>query len=118
MRIKNILFALCVLCVFTAQAQFADVQWSSLRGDSLLPRCAQVVDLPADYALYEYTAHVEYPEYQRMTAEEVARYSLTGKYATLPASPFVECHVGIQAKRPQAMSRLFRLLCATVSITA
>ena len=101
MRTKNILFALCLLCAFTARAQFADVQWSSLRGDSLLPHCTQVVDLPDDYALYEYTAHVEYPEYQRMTAEEVARYSLTGKYATLPASPFVECHVGIQAKRPQ-----------------
>lgn len=101
MGIKNILFALCAMCVFTARAQFADVQWSSLRTDSLLPHCAQVVDLPDDYAFYEYTAHVEYPEYQRMTAEEVARYSLTGKYATLPASPLVECHVGIQAKQPQ-----------------
>lgn len=101
MGIKNILFALCAMCAFTARAQFADVQWSSLRTDSLLPHCAQVVDLPDDYALYEYTAHVEYPEYQHMTAEEVARYSLTGKYATLPASPLVECHVGIQAKQPQ-----------------
>lgn len=101
MRIKNILFALCVLSVFTARAQFAEVKWSSARGDSLLPMCTQVLDLPADYASYDYSAYVEYPEYQRMTAEEVARYSLSERYAALPACPQVECHVGVQAKQPQ-----------------
>ena len=101
MKTKEILFLLCMLLPFAAKAQFTDVGWSPEKGDSLLPVCASVVDLPADYALYSYSAHVEYPEYQRMTAEEVARYSLADKYALLPECPTVECHVGVQAKQPQ-----------------
>ena len=90
-----------MLVPFAARAQFVDVGWSSERGDSLLPLCTSVVDLPADYALYSYSAHVEYPEFQRMTAEEVARYSLVDRYASLGEQPVVECHVGVQAKQPQ-----------------
>ena len=101
MRIKNILLLLCVLLPLSARAQFVEVNWSSEKGDSLLPLCTSVVELPADYASYSYSAHVEYPEYLRMTAEEVARYSLADKYASLPVHPSVECYVGVQAKRPQ-----------------
>lgn len=101
MRIKYILLLLCALFPLSAWPQFVEVCWSSERGDSLLPLCTSVVDLPADYASYSYSAHVEYPEYQRMTAEEVARYSLAEEYASLPAHPSVEYHVGVQAKRPQ-----------------
>ncbi|MBR3615034.1 MAG: type IX secretion system sortase PorU [Bacteroidaceae bacterium] len=101
MRIKNILLLFCVLLPLSARAQFVEVNWSSEKGDSLLPLCTSVVELPADYASYCYSAHVEYPEYQRMTAEEVARYSLADKYASLPVHPSVECHVGVQAKQPQ-----------------
>ena len=84
-----------------ASAQFVEVGWSSEKSDSILPHCASVVDLPDDYALYSYSAHVEYPEFVRMTAEEVARYSLAAKYPSLPEQPLVECHVGVQAKQPQ-----------------
>lgn len=90
-----------MLLSLAVRAQFVEVGWSAEKGDSLLPLCTSVVDLPADYASYIYTAHVEYPEYVRMTAEEVARYSLQAKYPSLPVQPAVECHVGIQAKKAQ-----------------
>ena len=101
MGIKRILFVLCTLLPFAARAQFVDVGWSSVKNDSLLPLCTSVVDLSVDYAAYRYSAHVEYPEYVRMTAEEVARYSLAAKHPSLPGEPVVECHVGVQAKQPQ-----------------
>ena len=101
MRIRNTLLILSLLISLTAHAQFVDVDWSNNKGDSILPVCTQTVDLPSDYAGFSYSAHVEYPEFRRMTSEEIARYSLAGKYAFLPEQPNVECHVGIQAKRAQ-----------------
>lgn len=101
MRIRNIAALLCLLLPLSLKAQFADVEWPCSRGDSLLPLCTKVLDLPAGHEAYSYSARIEYPEYQRMTAEEVARYSLKERYASLPAQPAVECHVGIQAKQPQ-----------------
>lgn len=101
MRLRNLLLVIGLLCAFTARAQFVGVEWSSQRCDSLLPVCTQVIDLPADYESYSYSARIEYPEYQRMTVEEVARYSLACKYPALPAEPSVECHVGVQAKQAQ-----------------
>lgn len=101
MRINSIFPILCLLFPISAVAQFVDVDWSSLKGDSLLPVCSSVVDLPSDYASYSYSAHVEYPEYERMTDGEVARYSLAEKYGVLPEQPAVECHVGVQMKQPQ-----------------
>lgn len=91
----------CMLFPLVLRAQFVDVVWSGEKGDTVLPLCTAVVDLPSDYASYSYSAHLEYPEYQRMTTEEVARYSLKEKYASLPGLPAVECHVGVQAKQPQ-----------------
>lgn len=101
MRTRYILAIFSVLFPLVSRAQFADVSWSAAKKDTLLPLCTAVVDLPADYASYRYSAHVEYPEYRRMTAEEVMRYSLVEKYASLPEQPAVECHVGVQAKQPQ-----------------
>ena len=90
-----------MLCPLWLQAQFVTVDWESARNDSLLPVCASVIDLPADYMNYTYSAHLEYPEYQKMTAKEVARYLLKAKYESLPSQPEIECSVGIQAKIPQ-----------------
>lgn len=101
MRIKYLLILLCMSCTSAVRAQFSDVSWPVGRGDSILPVCTQVVDLPDDYAMYGYSAHIEYPEYQRMTDEEVARFSLAEKYTELCAQPMVECFVGVQAKQPQ-----------------
>ena len=52
------IFPLLVMCV-VVRAQFCTVDWSAVRGDSLLPLCTQMVDLPADYADYSYSAHIE-----------------------------------------------------------
>ena len=90
-----------MLCPLWLQAQFVTVDWESARNDSLLPVCVSVVDLPSDYMNYTYSAHLEYPEYQKMTADEVARYLLKNKYDSLPSQPDIECSIGIQAKIPQ-----------------
>ena len=95
MNVKRIISFLLSLCPLWLQAQFVAVDWDSARGDSLLPVCVSVVDLPSDYMDYSYSAHIEYPEYQKMTAEEVARYRLRTEYAELPSQPYVECGVGV-----------------------
>ena len=101
MNIKKIRFSLLLLCPLWMQAQFDAVDWYSSRTDSVLPVCTSVIDLPGDYKNYTYSAHIEYPEYQKMKPEEVERYRLKTKYENLPSQPQIECHIGIQAKRPQ-----------------
>ncbi len=98
---RQTLFALLLLCAATVRAQFVQVDWSGAHGDSLLPVCTQVIDLPADYAACRYTARIEYPEFQKMGAAEVERYGIASKYGNLPPMPVVECNVGVQAKRAQ-----------------
>ena len=98
MKIRRLIFSLLLLCATVVKAQFHSVDWGAVRGDSLLPQCTHVVDLPADYAAYSYSAHIEYPEFQKMTAAEIARYSIGEE---LPEMPVVECYVGVQAKQAQ-----------------
>ena len=76
MKIKKIIFFLLLLCPLWMQAQFDAVDWYSSRTDSVLPVCTSVIDLPGDYKNYTYSAHIEYPEYQKMKPEEVERYRL------------------------------------------
>lgn len=101
MDIKKIYFSLFVLVATVAQAQFVSVDWAGSRGDSILPECTAVVELPADYASYSYSAHIEFPDLRKMTAAEITRYGIAEKYGALPEMPFVECYVGVQAKVPQ-----------------
>ena len=101
MNIKRAILSILLFSPLWLQAQFISVDWHASRGDSLLPVCASVVDLPDDYRSYAYSAHIEYPEYKKMTAEEIARYQLKTKYRNLPSVPEIECHIGVQAKQPQ-----------------
>ena len=101
MKIRQLIFSFMLLCATVASAQFHSVDWGAVRGDSLLPVCTQVVELPGDYENYDYSAHIEYPEFQKMTVDEVARYSIQEKYGNLPEMPLVECYVGVQAKQAQ-----------------
>ena len=101
MKIRQLILTILLLFATAVKAQFHPVDWGAVRGDSLLPVCTHVLDLPADYAAYSYSARIEYPEFQRMSDAEVARYSIEEKFAVLPALPAIECHVGIQAKRAQ-----------------
>ncbi|MBE6297275.1 MAG: type IX secretion system sortase PorU [Bacteroidales bacterium] len=101
MNIKKIYFSLLAFAATVAQAQFVSVDWAGSRGDSILPECTAVVELPSDYASYSYSAHIEYPDLRKMTAAEIARYGIAERYGTLPEMPLVECYVGVQAKVPQ-----------------
>ena len=101
MKIRQLIFSILLLVATVARAQFHSVDWSAVRCDSLLPVCTQVVELPADYKNYSYSAHIEYPEFQRMTDAEAARYSIKEEFGVLPEMPVVECHVGVQAKQAQ-----------------
>lgn len=101
MGFKNIFSSVLICFPLFLHAQFITVEWDAARGDSLLPSCTTVVDLPDGYENYAYSAHLEYPEYQKMTPEEVKRYSLETEYGSLPEQPYIECRVGVQAKQPQ-----------------
>ena len=101
MGVKRIILPLLLLWPLLMHAQYAAVDWEASRGDSLLPVCSSVVDLPDDCWQYDYTAHIEYPELEKMTAADVRRYSLETVYDSLPAMPAVECYVGVQAKHAQ-----------------
>lgn len=101
MIFKKIITYLLLLCPLVLQAQFVSVDWDSSREDSLPPMCVSVEDLPDAYMDYCYSAHIEYPEYQKMSDSEVERFSLKTKYGNLPAQPHIECRIGVQAKRPQ-----------------
>ena len=101
MKTRQLIFTVLLLCTAAAKAQFHPVDWSTMRGDSLLPLCTQVVELPSDYVAYSYSARIEYPEFQRLSDADVARYSMAEKYGALPEMPHVECHVGVQAKQAQ-----------------
>ena len=101
MKTRQLIFTVLLLCTAAVKAQFHTVDWSTVCGDSLLPLCTQVVELPSDYAAYSYSARIEYPEFQRMSDADVARYSMAEKYGALSEMPHVECHVGVQAKQAQ-----------------
>ena len=94
------LFILLLLAVATgAQAQFADVDWGTAKGDTLLPVCTAVVPLPADYASYEYSAVIEYPEYVEMSSADVERYRLQQRVGEFGEVPRVEASVSVAAKQ-------------------
>lgn len=101
MTVKKIISVILLFLPILLRAQFVTVDWNVAKGDSLLPLCTAVIDLPADYRDYSYSAHIEYPEYQKMTPSEVGRYSLETMYGLLPEQPQIECCIGVQAKKPQ-----------------
>ena len=101
MGLKRYILLLLLTCAVAAKAQFVNVDWRGCDNDTLLPVCSSVIDLPSDYAKYSYSAHIEYPEYQKMSPAEVARYALATRYGQLGEQPYTECYVGVQAKQPQ-----------------
>ncbi|MBR5593363.1 MAG: type IX secretion system sortase PorU [Bacteroidaceae bacterium] len=101
MKTKLLIFCFLLFSATMVRGQFQMVDWNNQCADTLLPVCAQVVELPDDYAEYGYSAHIEYPEFQMMSDADVARFALVEKYGALPEMPVVECSVGIQAKRAQ-----------------
>ena len=101
MNIKRIVLIVLGFLPFLLHAQFTTVDWESAKGDSVLRYCSSVIELSADYGNYSYSAHIEYPEFQKMTAAELKRYALETSYPELSELPQIECYVGVQAKQPQ-----------------
>lgn len=100
MDTKKIFITLFLFASLAASAQFTNVDWAQAERDSLLPVCATVISLPADYDSYNYEVAVEYPEYREMTAEEVALYRLSDYEGLLQEHPRVETSVSVAAKQP------------------
>lgn len=99
---RHILFATILLCcIMPSKAQFTEIDWAQYSSDTLLPRYSQMVELGDDYALYNYTVAIEYPEFQIMSADEVRRYNLGCMRDSLPSYPQAEATVGVSAKRGQ-----------------
>lgn len=101
MGLRNKILLLLLLLSATLRAQFVSVDWNGCSGDTILPSCCAVIDLQHDYAGYDYSVSIEYPEYSKMTAADVARYSLATRFPQLHAEPEPESYVSIQAKQPQ-----------------
>ena len=97
LRIINI-YLFVLLCV-QSKAQFTDVDWARFESDTLLPVYTTVVELEDDYYAYDYTARIEYPEFKKMSATEVARFRLNELRDSLPAWPLIKSSVGVSAKR-------------------
>lgn len=88
-----------VVASTSLKAQFIDVDWNIIGQDTLMPRYTTVVALDDDFAFYDYSAQIEYPEFSPMTAREVEQYRLNLSGDTLPAWPRVETSVQISAKK-------------------
>lgn len=101
MNIRKLFVTVLLLLPAIVWAQFTDVRWGAAQGDTILPVCTFVQQLPLDYAGYKYTAQIEYPEFQPMTADEVARYGLEKRKEQFCAWPVIDTHVAIAAKEPQ-----------------
>lgn len=90
---------LLAVVVLQAKAQFVDIDWSVYERDSILSQYYTVLELGDDYMLYDYKAHIEYPEFKRMSDDEVRRYGLEAIRDSLPAYPCVETSVNVSAKQ-------------------
>lgn len=100
MDLKRLFISLFLLAPLAVNAQFINVDWERVKGDSVLPQCAAVYPLAEGYEGWKYTAHLEYPELQEMTPDEVALYRLSEYRDVLQAEPVVEVNVTFAAKKP------------------
>lgn len=100
MNLKKYIVAALLLIPSLTFAQFTNVSWGAEQGDTILPVCSAVQLLPPDYEGYKYTARVEYPEFQEMSDDEVARFRLESRKEQFRAWPVVDTHIAIAAKEP------------------
>ena len=73
--------------------EITNLNWDELKIDSFLPVYTEVVPLQADYALYNYSVNIEYPEYAPLTQKETEE---TLKFDSLITESLnVESYVGV-----------------------
>lgn len=76
---------------------FTYIDWDVLKIDSVLEPYHEVVPLSDDYTAYDYSVKLEYPEYVRLTMDEICRIAkLTD---SLPSEPQVTAEVGVSRKK-------------------
>ena len=75
MRIcKFIVFIWLFVCPAIGAGQtFTYIDWETLKIDSVLRPYNKVIPLEEDYTSYNYNVLLEYPEYEKLTAEETQR---------------------------------------------
>lgn len=100
-RQLKITILLLLAPLFAGAQQFVDLDWSRWEQDTVLPFYSESRPLGSDYALKSYTARIEYPEFQELTAAQVARFGLDVNSPTLPAWPHINTLVGVMAKQAQ-----------------
>lgn len=76
---------------------FTYIDWDVLKIDSVLEPYHEVVPLSDDYAAYDYSVKLEYPEYVRLTMDEICR--LAKLTDSLPSEPQVAAEVGVSRKK-------------------
>ncbi len=112
MKIKHFLLLLLLFFGQMLRAQtteFTQLDWGTLRIDSLLPVYSELIPLDSDPARHTYRVQLEYPEYAPLTAAESRRVqALTD---SLPMHPVVELEVGSSQKRPYASLHFIPLVC-------
>lgn len=99
MKLKH-LFALIILSCTTLigwSQDFTRLDWDVLRIDSMLPQYTEVIPLSDDFAAYQYHVSVRYPEYQKLSAQEVS--CLKSLAVCLPSEPAVTSNVGVSRKK-------------------
>ena len=98
-QLLKILLLLCLLPLSgKAQVQespFVDIEW--VLGDTIVPSYSAISPLSADFADYDYTISLDYPETEIATEAEINRYSIdTG---TLTYDFPVTTNIGITQKK-------------------
>ncbi len=76
---------------------FFNLTAEEVKIDTLLPRFAHSLPLPADYADSVYAVAIEYPEFMEMTEADIRRYKAITT-DTLPPMPVIEQAIGIERK--------------------
>ena len=73
---RIILYILSIFIVIPLMAEengrldITNLNWEEMKIDSVLPVYTEVVPLHSDYALYNYSVAIEYPEYAPLTQKD------------------------------------------------
>lgn len=111
MKFRHLLSGIFLFsAVLSGQAQdFTRLDWDVLHIDSLVPHYTEVIPLDSDFAAYDYTVSVRYPELRPLTEAETVR--LSALVQQLPENPEVESRVGISRKQGYLDVRFIPIVC-------
>lgn len=91
--ILSIFVVLPLMAEENGRLEITNLNWEELKIDSVLPVYTEVVPLQADYALYNYSVAIEYPEYAPLTQKETEDALKFDSLITERLN--VESHVGV-----------------------